>query len=145
MHSWLPLLALAGVAILASAVMMYLRRRRSDQIGAMLKKRQPSARLVTRAEFAEGMERMAVSLALTDRTIYYENPDFEASFDLEDIDEVEYDDELSIGRSVSNGCRVLRFRVHGNSFDFILQPGDCEKWMAALPPHRMGEELALAQ
>ena len=145
MHSWLPLLSLAGAVIVAAVVVMYLRRRRSDQIAAMLKKRQPSARLVTRAEFAEGMERMPVALALTEQTLYYENPDFEASIDVVDIDEVEYDDELAIGRSVTGGCRVLRFRAHGNSFDFILAPGDCEKWMAVLPPHRMGEEFALAQ
>lgn len=145
MHSWLPLLSFAGIAAVVAVIVMYLRKRRSDQLAVMLKKRQGSARLVTPAEFAEGMERMPVALALTDTTLYYENPDFEASIDLSDIDEVEYDDELAIGRSVANGCRVLRFRAHGNSFDFILRPGDCEKWMAVLAPHRMGDELALAQ
>lgn len=145
MHSWLPLLSFAGVAVIAGVIVLYLRKRRSGEVTAMLKKREGSSRLVTLAEFAEGMERMPVALALTDSTLYYENPDFQASIDVADIDEVEYDDELAIGRSVANGCRVLRFRAHGNSFDFILAPGDCQKWMAALPPHRMGEALALAQ
>ena len=144
MNTWLPFLLFAGVGAIVAGIVMYVRKQRADQIATMMKKREAASRLVTRAEFAEGMERMPVALALTDTTLYYENPDFEASIDLADIDEVEYDDELAIGRSVANGCRVLRFRAHGNSFDFILQPGDCEKWMAVLAPHRMGDELAMA-
>jgi hypothetical protein len=145
MSSWLPYVSFAVVAVGAVVAVLYSRKRRSDQLTAMMKKRQEAARLVTRGEFAEGLERMPVSLALTETTFHYENADFAASIDVADIDEVEYDDELATGRSMTHDCRVLRLRAHGNSFDFILQPGDCERWTAVLPPRRMGDQLAVAQ
>jgi hypothetical protein len=92
------------------------------------------------------MERVPVVITLTGDTFFYENEDLDASFDLDRIDEIEYDDELATGKALANGCRSLRLRSHGATFEFVLSPNDCGKWMATLPPHRLGQPpLAAAQ
>ena len=88
------------------------------------------------------MQKYQVALSLTATAIYYQNPDLDASFDLKDIEEVEYDDELATGRAVTHGCRALRLRSHGHTFEFILQPADCSQWMAVLPAHHADEPAA---
>src|SRR3954466_4212067 len=89
--------------------------------------------------YMEGLERMPVALALTEDTFFYENPDFNAMFGLQMIDEIEYDDELATGRQVEHGSIALRLRSHGTTFEFILAPDVCNKWMEALPPRRADE------
>ena len=127
-----------GVVLVAVLTVVYLRLRQRDIIGALLEKRRASAKLVSRADFMEGAEKIPVALALTDDTFYYENLDMEASFELSRIDEVEYDDELVTGRTIDDACRVLRMRSHGAAFEFVLDKADCAKWMAALPPKTFG-------
>jgi hypothetical protein len=136
MPAWLNVVL---VLAFLGAVALFFKKRRSDQLGAMMRKRQASSTLVTRAEYVEGMERMPVVLALTRETIHYENPDLEASFDLNRLDEIEYADDLATGRNLPHGCRVLRLRSHGAVFEFLLPQNECPKWMAALPPHRIDE------
>jgi len=116
----------------------------SDLLAEIIEKKRAGSKLVSRAEYVEGLERLPVAISLTDTAFYYENPDLQASFDLAMIDEIEYDDELSTGRAVEHGCRVLRLRSHGATFDFILTPADCEKWMVALPPRRLGPAVQKA-
>ena len=128
-----------GLVVFAVLIAIFLRQRLRDHLDAILKKRQPTSKLVCRAEYMEGMEKIPVALALTDDTFYYENPDLEASFDLNRIDEVEYDDELATGKAVPENCRALRLRSHGAAFEFVLDKADAAKWAAALPPRRMGE------
>jgi len=133
-------LTVIGIVVLAALVVIFLKVRQKDLIGAMMEKRRPSAKLVSRAEYIEGAEKIPVALALTADSFYYENPDLEASFELNRLDEVEYSDELSTGRSVHAGCKVLRLRSHGTTFEFELDKGDCAKWMAAFPPHTYGNQ-----
>jgi hypothetical protein len=127
-------ITLVGVVVLVVMVVIFLKVRQKDLIGAMMQKRQAGSKLVSRAEYVEGMERMPVALAITADSLYYENPDLEASFELNRIDEVEYDDELSTGKNIPDHSTVLRLRSHGTTFEFLLEKPDGKKWMEALPP-----------
>jgi hypothetical protein len=131
----LPTITVFGVLVLAALSVVYLKLRQKDLLGAMMQKRQGTAKLVTRAEYAEGAERIPVALSVTSDTLYYEAPDLDASFELARIDEVEYADDLVTGANLANGHHVLRLRAHGTAFEFVLEPGDEKKWMAVLPPH----------
>jgi hypothetical protein len=133
-----------AMIVLAALVVLFIRTRNKDLIEELLNKRRESARLVSRADYIEGLEKMPVALALTTDTFYYENPDLEARFELSRIEEVEYDTELSTGRDILHGCKVLRLRSHGTTFEFILANDDYAKWVAMLPPHRMDEDAARA-
>ena len=133
---------LVGLAVVAVLVVYYFRRHRQDQISGMLEKRRGTAKLVSRAEYVEGLESMPVAMALTDESFYYENPDLEASFDLNRIDEIEYGDELATGRTVEANSHVLRLRSHGTVFEFILNNDDSARWKAAMPPRRLGQTEA---
>jgi hypothetical protein len=134
----LATLTIVGLIVLAVLVVVYLRLRQQDLIGAMMEKRKAGSKLVSRAEYVEGVEKIAVSLALTEDALYYENPDLEASFELNRLDEIEYAEDLSTGRSLPTGCRVLRLRSHGATFEFVMGQAECEKWQAALPARRLG-------
>jgi hypothetical protein len=138
------LITVVGLVVLAALIVLFVRTRSSDLLEEIMNKRRNTSKLVSRADYIEGLERMPVALALTDDTFYYENPDFQALFELRTIDEIEYDDELATGRQVEHGCRALRLRSHGTTFEFVLAPVACAKWMAALPPHRADEERAKA-
>jgi hypothetical protein len=135
----LTTMTLVGIAILVVLAVVFLKIRRKDLIGALLEKRRGSATMISRAEYVEGWEKIPVALALVGNTIYYENPDLEASFDLDRVDEIEYGDTLATGGNVPDGCGVLRLRSHGAVFEFLLEKGDCAKWSAVLPPRSYGE------
>jgi hypothetical protein len=136
---WVGTVTVVGLVVLAALIIVFVRTRSRDLLAEILEKKKASSKIVSRAEYVEGLERIPVAVSISDASFYYENPDLQASFDLQMIDEIEYDDELSTGRSVEHGCRVLRLRSHGATFDFILAPGDCERWMAALPPRRLDD------
>jgi hypothetical protein len=137
----MPSPGLLTVIVVAAVVgvAFFLKSRRRDRINGMIEKRRATSQLVTRADLVEAVGRVPVVLALSGDTLYYENPDVEADFDLTRIDEVEYDNELATGRSVRDGCSVLRLRSHGATFEFVLHPGDCEKWKAVLKPRFMDD------
>ncbi|HEY2094517.1 MAG TPA: hypothetical protein VGJ81_21870 [Thermoanaerobaculia bacterium] len=139
---FLTTITVVGLVVLAGLVWLFMRTRQQDLIADIIAKRKASSKLVARAEYVEGMEKIQVALSLTDTAIYYQNPDIDASCDLKDIEEIEYDDELVTGRAVLHGCRALRLRSHGHTFEFILQPAECQRWMAALPAHHADEPTA---
>src|SRR5688572_32858535 len=109
-------LTIVGLVVLAVLIVVFLKVRRKDMIGALVQKRQATSRLVSRADYVEGMEKIPVALSLSADTLYYENPDLEAQFDLNRIDEVEYSDELATGRMVDDNHSVMRLRSHGAAF-----------------------------
>lgn len=131
-----------GLVVLAVLVVVFFRTRRKDQISAMIEKRRASATLVSKAEYANGIVRMPVALALTSDAVYYENPDMEASLELARIDEVEYDDELTTGKAIEHTSRVLRLRSHGTPFEFVLPAADATRWQQALPSRQSGQPAA---
>ncbi|HVR38552.1 MAG TPA: hypothetical protein VMU84_05605 [Thermoanaerobaculia bacterium] len=123
-----------GFIVTVGLVWYFLRLRQQDQLGEFMAKRRPVSKLVGRAEYVEGAERINVALALSEDTFYYENADLQASFELRHIDDIEYDDELATGKNIDPGYRALRLRSHGVTFEFILEPTEAPKWIAALPP-----------
>jgi hypothetical protein len=134
------LAAVVGLIAIAALTAWYLKLRQKDVLESYLAKRRGSAKLVSRAEYVEGPEMIPVALALTDTSFFYENADLQASFDLDRIDEIEYDDDLSTGRTLHGACRVLRLRSHGTTFEFVLDNSECPKWTAALPPRSYGKQ-----
>ena len=138
----LSTVTVVGVVVLAVLVWMLIRARSKDVIVELMSKRAGSSKIVSRADYVEGLERIPVALSMSDDSLYYENSDLQASFELKHIEEIEYDDELAIGKQVERGCRVLRLRSHGATFEFILDPIDCQKWAAMLPARRVGSTTA---
>lgn len=135
---WLTTVTVVGVILFAVLVVIFLKVRQKDLVSAFMEKRRAGSKLVSRADYVEGVEKIPVALSLTDKALFYENPDLEASFDLDRIDEVEYSQDLSTGRSHDLQHEVLRLRSHGATFEFLLDKADCAKWMAALPARQMG-------
>lgn len=129
------LLYIAGVVVAALLGWNLARRLAADGIGRLKDRRRASSRLVSSAEFIDGVRHVPVSLALNHLALYYENADMQASLDLEWIQEVEYDDELVTGRSIRRG-KVLRLRCYSQVFEFILPVGVLQKWQAELPARR---------
>ena len=136
--SGLAMVTIVGVIVLAVLVVVFLKVRQRDLLGAIMEKRRASARLVSRADYVEGAETIPVALALTDSTFYYENPDMESSLDLDRIDEIEYSDELITGKNHGDDCRVLRLRAHNTAVEFLVDKAESKKWEAALPPRTLG-------
>jgi hypothetical protein len=132
----LATVSMIGVVVLAALVVVFLKVRQRDLVAAFMEKRRSSSRLVSRAEYVEGADKIPVALSLTADTVYYENPDLEASFDLDRLDEIEYAEDLATGRDVPHNSRVLRMRSHGATFEFLLEKADAEKWAATLPQRR---------
>jgi hypothetical protein len=134
--SWIGVVTVAGIVALAILIWLFIRARSSDQIEEFLAKRRANSKIATRAEFVEGLERMPVALALSDAGLSYENHDLQASLDLNRLEEVEYDDELVTGKEIED-AKVLRIRSHGQTFEFILDKGTADRWIAALPAKRL--------
>ena len=135
-------ITVVGVVAVAILVVVYLKLRAKDTIDAALAKRRGTSKLVSRGEYVEGAEKIPVALALTDTSFFYENADLEASFDLDRLDEIEYDDDLATGASLHAGCRVMRLRSHGATFEFVMDKADAAKWEAALPRRTYGSKAA---
>lgn len=140
----LATMTIVGLIVAAALVFYYLKVRQKDLISAQMEKRRATSRLVSRAEYVEGVEQIPVALSLTDQTLYYENQDLEASFDLDRLDEIEYSGELATGRTIPRTCRVLRLRSHGATFEFLMEQTEATKWAAALPPRSYGQPTAQA-
>lgn len=133
------ILVLVGIAAVAAIAVYVARARSADQIRKIIEKHREGSRLISKAEFVEGRNRMPVALALRNDSIHYENPDLEAELELARIEEVEYSNELATGMDVDQNCRVLRLRSHGHAFEFVLDPREAEQWASILPSHRMDE------
>jgi len=121
------------VVVLAILIWFFVRTRSKDLITELMEKRRANSRIVSRADYVEGMNSMPVALSVTAESLYYENPDLQATFELARIDEIEYDDELATGRSVPPGTRALRLRSHGAAFEFVMPAAEIAKWQSVLP------------
>jgi hypothetical protein len=141
--SGLAMLTIGGVLVLAVLVVVFLKVRQRDLLGAIMEKRRASARLVSRADYVEGAQTIPVALALTDATLYYENSDMESSLDLDRLDEIEYSDELLTGKNHGEDCRVLRLRAHHTAVEFLVDKLESKKWESALPPRTLGVARAV--
>ena len=131
-----------GLVVLAALIWLFLKTRSKDLIEEMMVKRRASSRLVSRAEFLEGMEKINVALSLAADRICYENPDIDAYLELRHIEEIEYDDETATGHPIEG--RVLRLRSHGHSFEFLLDIPTARQWESMLLPRRADQGTAQA-
>src|SRR5437764_15427378 len=127
---WLGTLTVVGLVVLAALIWVFIRLRTRDRLDELIAKRRSSARIVSRAEFLEGLEHMPVALSLGDDTLYYENPDLEAALELRHVEEIEYDDETATGHSVHG--KALRLRSHGHTFEFLLDMASATRWQELL-------------
>jgi hypothetical protein len=138
----LTVVTIVGLVVLAALIWLYFRMRSQDLIEQMMAKRRASARLVSRADFVEGLERIPVALSLTTDMICYENPDLDASLELRHIEEIEYDEETATGQAVDG--KALRLRSHGHTFEFVLDPSAIQQWQTTLPPRHLDQGTAQA-
>ena len=138
---WLGTVTVVGLVVLVALIVIFLKVRMKDLVEEHVRRRSAGSRVCSRADLVEGIERIPVALALTDDTIYYENPDLEASLELGRIEEVEYDDETATGHHVVG--KALRLRSHGHMFEFVLESEVARKWQMALPAHRMDDGPAV--
>ena len=107
----------------------------ADRIAQLNDRRRGSSRMVSRGELVDGNRHIAVALAMTPSTFFYENSDMQASLDLQWVREIEYDTELATGGSVAGG-KVLRMRSDSQTFEFVLPNDSVARWHMMLPPRR---------
>lgn len=136
----LEVITLSGLAAVAVLLLVLKKRHGDDILAAIMNSRRSASKVVTKGDYVEGMEHIAVALALDDSLFHYENNDMKAFIEIQRIQEVEYDSELATGKDVEQG-KVLRLRTHGQAFEFILDKTDVDRWINAFPPHRLGEEV----
>jgi hypothetical protein len=136
----LEIITIAGLIVVVVLFLVWRRKHSSDTLDTFIAKRKPTARTASRADLVQAIERLPVALTLTQTHIYYDNPDFNAELELSRIEEVEYDDETATATpEVASDERVLRFRSHGRSFEFILPRAEADRWATLLPSHRANE------
>lgn len=132
MVAWLSIAAVVAVAFLGWNLY---RRFGSDRIAELNDRRRATSRMVSRADFVDGSRHLAVALAVTQSTLFYENSDMQASLDLQWVREIEYDNELATGLAVEGG-KVLRLRSGSQTFEFVLPDDVVARWHMMLPPRR---------
>lgn len=139
---WIGTITVVGIVALAALTWLFLRLRAQDQLADQMAKRKATSKIVSRANYMEGIERIPVALSLADDAIFYENADLSASLELAQLEEVEYDDETATGHSVAG--KALRLRSHGHCFEFVLEEKVAREWEKLLPPHGYSEGTAQA-
>src|SRR5229473_1978338 len=139
---WVGTITAVGIVALAALIWLFLRLRAQDQIADQMMKRKATSKIVSRANYMEGIERIPVALSLADDAIFYENADLQASLELKQLEEVEYDDETATGHSVIG--KALRLRSHGHCFEFVLEDAVAREWEKLLPAHGYDEGAAQA-
>jgi hypothetical protein len=103
-----------------------------DRFDALAERLRGSSRVVSRCKFIDGDRRRDVLLALTDSTFIYQSSEGQSSFERQWIREVEYENELSTGKSVGADT-VLRLRCFSRTFEFVLSPQVFREWQILLP------------
>ena len=129
----------------AAAAVLFLgwnlfRRFRSDSLNALVEGRRATSQLVGRGELVEGNRHVAVAMAVTPSTLFYENSDMHASIDLAWVRDVEYDTRLVTGAHIDSG-KVLRLRSDRQTLEFVIPDDSVSRWRLAVPP---GARLAVA-
>ena len=124
--------------VAAAVVVIYLARNlflrlRSDSVAALVDRRRPTSRLVSRGEYVDGNRHVDVALAVTPSTLFYENSDMQASLDLQWVREVEYATELATGARIESG-EVMRLRSDRQTFEFVIPEDAVARWRSVVPP-----------
>jgi hypothetical protein len=136
--AWLTIAALIAVAFLGWNLY---RRFGADRIAELNERRRTTSRLVSRGEFVDGNRHLAVALAVTQSTFFYENSDMQGSLDLQWVREIEYDTALATGATVAGG-KVLRLRSDSQTFEFVVPNDVVARWHLMMPARRAPDRLA---
>lgn len=132
------LLAFAAAAISVTLLTWWYRRLRAgDRMAVILTRKRGTSMLTSSAQLIDGANHIPVALSLDAGRFSYESEDFDASIDVQQIDEVEYGSDLVTG-GIADGA-VLRVRSHGRAFEFVVDVATAERWCQHLPPHRFGQ------
>jgi hypothetical protein len=126
---------IAGFIALAVLGWNLYRRLGADRIEKFMERRRTTARMVSRADFIDGDRHVAVALAVTDSTFFYENTDMQSTLDLQWVREIEYGAQLANGVAVAGG-KVLRLRCYNETFEFVLPNDVVARWHMMMPPRR---------
>jgi len=132
MPTWFVIAAFIALAVLGWNLY---RRIGADRIEKFLERRRKTARMVSRADFIDGGRHVAVALAVTDSTFFYENTDMQSTLDLQWVREIEYGAQLANGVAVAGG-KVLRLRCYNETFEFVLPNDVVARWHMMMPPRR---------
>jgi len=132
MPTWFVIAAFIALAVLGWNLY---RRIGADRIEKFMERRRPTARMVSRADFIDGDRHVAVALAVTDSTFFYENTDMQSTLDLQWVREIEYGAQLANGVAVAGG-KVLRLRCYNETFEFVLPNDVVARWHMMMPPRR---------
>jgi hypothetical protein len=130
------LVVVAAVIIVAVLGWSLWKHLADDQMERLKSLRRGSSRVVSTGELVDGSRHVPVAMALSDSTLFYENPDMSASLDLVSIDEVEYGNELLTGQNVPAG-KVMRLRCFSTVVEFVIDSASAPQWQAALPAMRI--------
>ena len=131
--TWLVIIAVIVVAFLSWNLY---RRLGADRIQQFIDRRREQSRFAGRGEYVDGNRHLEVAMAVTSSVFYYENSDMQASIDLQWVQEIEYDTELTTGGVIADG-KVLRLRSHSQAFEFVVPNADLHRWHLMLPPKRL--------
>ncbi|HSP16336.1 MAG TPA: hypothetical protein VLV78_16430 [Thermoanaerobaculia bacterium] len=126
---------LLAVVAVAALVWNLWKRMAADGMQRLNDERRSSCRLVGRGELVDGKQHIPVAMALSAKTLYYENADLNASLELEYVEEVEYANELVTGQPVAGG-KVMRLRCFSKVFEFVIDSAAAPQWQAVLPAVR---------
>ena len=119
----LATVTVVGLVVLVALIWFFMRTRQQDLIDEMMDEAQGVLEARHRARTtSKGWRRSRSPCRSTDDCDLLREPRPRGSFDLPQIEEVEYDDELATGQAVDAGCRALRLRSHGHTFEFVLRP-----------------------
>lgn len=140
MMTYLSIAAFVVVVVLGWNLV---RRLGVDRIAQFNDRRRATSRMVSPGEFVDGNRHLAVALAVSESTFFYENAGMQASLDLKWIREIEYDNELGTGLVVEGG-KVLRLRTSSQTFEFVLPNDVVARWHMMLPPRRAIEAAVAA-
>lgn len=106
-----------------------------DRIAEFMEERRAASSMVGRGDFVDGTRHLAVAMALTPTTLFYENSDIQAYIELQWVREIEYDTELATGSAVE-GAKVLRLRSGSQTYEFIIPNEMVPRWHMNLPSRR---------
>jgi hypothetical protein len=138
---WLTTVTFVGVVVLAALIWLFVQTRSKDLLEEKMAKRKASSKAVCKSELLEGPNRIAVVMSLEGNRVIYENADLDAFLEMENMEEIEYDDESSTGHHAHG--RILRLRSHGHAFEFDLDKEVAKQWEALLPPFSAGRQQAV--
>lgn len=121
----------ASVVVLIALRALVRRAEHADFLETIAGSVEPTSRLLSRVEWAEGTKRHPGVISCRDDRFFFENSDVVTSFNARHID---YDtgERLPDGQAVEVGKRVLMIRSGDTAFHFVVDREDADEWRKVL-------------